>query len=98
MKAVIAFQGNGISDDLLKGIAESGLDIDYFLDIPNADVATRALDHVANPSFIATIAPHHSHEDIARLKRGVYRACITHGVPLPSRCVIEARGLDVIVP
>ena len=98
MKAVIAFQGNGLSDELIDEIAKSGLDIDYFLDIPNADIATRALDHVANPAFIATIAAHHSHADIAKLKRGVYRACIEHGVPLPSRCVIEARMLDVIVP
>lgn len=94
MKAVYAFMGNGLTPEL----AEGKLDLDYFTDIPNASVATKALDYVSNPSFIAMIVPHHSEKEIADLKRKVFRACIAHGVPLPSRCVIEARMLDVIVP
>ena len=94
MKAVYAFQGNGLTPDLI----ERGIDINYFTDIPNATVAVRTLDLVSDPSFIACLIPKHTEREIADLKRKVYRACIAHDVPLPSRCVIEARMLDVIVP
>lgn len=94
MKALLAFMGNGLTDE----IVENGLDLDYFKDIPSAAVAVQALDCVSNPSFIATIAAKHTEQEVADLKRSVYRACIAHGVPLPSRCVIDARMLDVIVP
>jgi len=94
MKALYAFMGNGLTDEII----EKGLDLGYFKDLPNASAATKALDYVSDPSFIATIAPKHTEKEIADLKRAVYRACVAHGVPLPSRCVIEARLLDVIVP
>lgn len=94
MKALLAFQATGLTDEIL----ERGLDLDYFADIPNAHVAAQALDYVANPAFIEMIGKKHTEKEIADLKRKVYRACIAHGVPLPSRCVREARLLDVIVP
>jgi hypothetical protein len=94
MKAVYAFMGNGLTEDLVK----NGIDLDYFVDIPSASVAVKALDYVSNPAFIAMLVPNHSEKEIADLKRKVYRSCIAYGVPLPSRCVIEARMLDVIVP
>jgi len=93
-KALIAFLGNGITDDLV----ESGIDLDYFKDIPNAHVAAQALDLIANPSFVRSIGRKHGEHEIADLKRSVYRSCIAYGVPLPSRCVIESRALGIIAP
>lgn len=86
-----AFRGTGAN---LTG----PLDLEHFADIPNASVATQAIDLIDNPAFIAQLTKFHTEKEINELKKAVYRACIAHGVPLPSDCIVNARMLGVIVP
>lgn len=77
---------------------ESGVKLDYFMNLPNASAAIEALDLVQNPAAIVTLGKVHTEEEIAKLKRATYRACIAFGVALPSRAIVEARMLGVVVP
>ncbi len=88
---IAAFRGTGYD-------GKTKLDLSYFKDIPNESVANQALDLVSNPAFISQLKKQHTEVEINDLKRAVYRSCIAHGVPLPSRCVVNARMLGVIVP
>lgn len=88
------FRGHGLDEEL----SAKGLDLRYFSHIPNASVAQDALDLVLNPAAIATLHKVHTETEIAQMKRSVFRACIQHGVALPSRAVVEARMLGVVVP
>lgn len=89
-----AFRGSGIDDELM----EKGLDIEYLTHIPNASVAHDALDLIMNPAAVALLGKHHTEPEINQIKRAIFRACITHDVPLPSAAAREARLLGVIVP
>lgn len=87
--------------DAFRGTGYDGagpLDLSYFKNIPNESVAYKALELVSNPSFILQLGKHHTEIEINDLKRAVYRSCIALGVPLPSRCAINARMLGVVVP
>jgi hypothetical protein len=88
------FRATGVDDEILS----RGVKLDYFSNIPNASTAIEALDLVTNPAAIAMLGKVHTEEEIAQLKRSVYRACIAHGVALPSRAIVEARMLGVVVP
>jgi hypothetical protein len=88
------FRGAGIDDLSI----ENGVKLDYFMNLPNASAAIEALDLIMNPAAILTLGKVHTEDEINRMKRAVFRACISHGVPLPSRAVVQARMLGVVVP
>lgn len=88
------FRATGVDEDTLK----YGVKLDYFQNLPNASAATEALDIVTNPAAIAMLGKVHTEDEIAQLKRSTYRACIVHGVSLPSRALVEARMLGIVVP
>ena len=86
--------------DAFRGTGYDGsgpLDLAYFKQIPNESVAHKALELIANPSFIALLGKHHTEDEINDLKRAVYRACVKHSVAMPARCVVNARMLGIIV-
>ena len=86
--------------DAFRGTGFDGrkLDIERMKKITSPSAAAQALDLVSNPAFIGQIGKLHSEKEINELKKAVYRAAITHGVALPSRCIVDARMLGVVVP
>lgn len=77
---------------------EGKLDISYLLDIPNRDVAQRALDFMDNQINEIELAKRHSHVDMQRMWRGVLRACLAHGVPLTQNQATYAKSLGIVLP
>lgn len=88
------FRATGVDPESI----ENGVRLDYFTHLPNVSAAQEALDLVTNPAAIALLGKKHTEDEIAQVKRATYRACITHGVALPSRAIVEARMLGVVVP
>lgn len=88
------FRATGIDDEVLR----HGVKLDYFSNITNAGTANEALDLVMNPAAMALLGKAHTEEQLAQLRRSVFRACIAYGVSLPSRAIIQARMLGVVVP
>lgn len=91
---VDAFRGSGVDADVLA----RGVDENYFANLPNASSAQDALDVLLNPAAVALLGKSLSESRLSQLKKTVYRQCIAHGVALPSRAVVEARMLGVVVP
>jgi CRISPR/Cas system-associated endoribonuclease Cas2 len=86
--------------DAFRGAGHDGsqLDIEWMKKgLANKSVCQQALDHISNPAFVGSISKTLSEKDVNNLKRAIYRSCISHGIPLPSRCVINARMLGVVV-
>lgn len=89
-RTIDAFRGTGYSGERL--------DLSRFKNIKNESMAREALRYVANPAFLLQAGKVHTESEINDLKRAVYRGCIANGVALPSRCMIDARMLGVVVP
>lgn len=77
---------------------EGKLDIDYLLDIPNADVAQRALDFMDNQINEMELAKRHTPAELQRMWKGVLRAAIAHGVPLTTTQATYAKVLGIVLP
>jgi hypothetical protein len=88
------FRSSGLDEETMKG----GLSVAYFTSIPNASTATDALDIIMNPAAVALLGKVHTEEEINAMKRATFRSCIAFGVSLPSRAVVQARMLGVLVP
>jgi hypothetical protein len=76
---------------------EGEIDIDYLLDIPNAEVARRAYEFLKDRNNQIELFKRHGQEDMQRMWRGVLRGCIAHGVPLPDNHLKYARMLGVAI-
>jgi len=74
------------------------IDIDYLLDIPNADVARRALEFLDDQVNEITLQERHGWADMQRMWKGVLRACIGFGVPLRPDQQAYARVLGIELP
>jgi hypothetical protein len=77
---------------------EGKIDIDYLLDIPNRDIAQRALDFMNNQINEIELSKRHSYPDMQRMWKGVLRACIAHGVPLTQNQAHYAKSLGIVLP
>jgi len=77
---------------------EGKLDIAYLLDIPNRDVAQRALDFMSNQINEIELSKRHTPAEMQRMWRGVLRSAIAHGVPLSQNQATYAKLLGVVLP
>lgn len=74
------------------------IDIDYLLDIPNEDVARRALAFLDDRVNEVELHKRHTARDIERMWKGVLRACLGHGVPLREDQKAYAKQLGIVLP
>jgi len=77
---------------------EGKIDVGYFIDIPNADIARRALRFLSDQNNEFELRARHPEDDMLRLWRGVFRGCIAHGVEIPADLKGYAKRLGIIVP
>lgn len=71
------------------------VDIAYFLDQPNAEVARRALEFLSDQGNEIELRKRHGAADIEQLWRGTLRSCVGHGVPLSDSQRLYAAALGV---
>lgn len=76
---------------------EGPLDIDYFCDIPNAEVARRCLAFLSDGTNEIEINKRHVMSDIHRMWKATFRACLSYGVPLSANNKQYARMLGVAI-
>lgn len=77
---------------------EGEVDVEWFLQIPNYDVASARLEFLRTPGNISDLLKRgHGGEDIERMWKAVYRACIGFDVPLPLTAQAHARELGIVV-
>jgi hypothetical protein len=74
------------------------IDIDYLLDIPNEDIARKALGFIDDRVNEIELYKRHSPQDVERMWRGVLRAAIGHGVPLREDQKAYAKQLGIVLP
>jgi len=90
---------NYFEDIFNVGIPFDGkIDIDYFISIPNADTARRALRFINDQNNEFELRKRHGQDDIVKLWRGVFRGCIAHGVEIPADLKGYAKRLGIVVP
>ncbi|HEY5552422.1 MAG TPA: hypothetical protein VIK52_11070 [Opitutaceae bacterium] len=77
---------------------EGPIDTAYLLDIPNEDVARRALNFLDDRVNEVELHKRHSPQDIERMWRGVFRACLGHSVPLREDQKAYAKQLGIVLP
>jgi len=88
------FRATGLDEEVIA----NGVKLDYFMNLPNASAAIEALDIVTNPAAVILLGKRHTESEINKLKKATYRACIAHGVAMPTRALIEARMLGIVLP
>jgi hypothetical protein len=77
---------------------EGKIDVAYFIKIPNADIARRALRFLSDQNNEFELRARHSEDDLHRLWRGTFRGCIAHGVEIPADLKGFCKRLGVVVP
>ena len=75
---------------------EGKMDIDYFLDQPNAAVSQVALDFLSDGGNQFQLAKRHSPQEVEKLWKGTYRRCIANGVELTRHQREHASFLGVV--
>ena len=65
---------------------------------PNEDVARRALNFLDDRVNEVELHKRHSPQDIERMWRGVFRACLGHSVPLREDQKAYAKQLGIVLP
>jgi hypothetical protein len=73
------------------------LDVDYFCDIPNADVARRCMAFLKDGSNEIELAKRHVTSDIHRMWKATFRAYLAHGIALSDNDKQYARMLGVVI-
>lgn len=86
---------NAWGRDLLA--VEGKLDIGYLLDIPNQDIARRALDFMSNQINEIDLAKRHTPMEMQRMWKGVLRSAIAHDVPLTQNQATYAKVLGIVL-
>lgn len=74
------------------------IDLDYFENIPNKDIAERALAFLNDQANEFDLRKYHAQSDITRLWRATFRACIRYQVSLTAEQHSFALRLGVVVP
>lgn len=74
------------------------LDVDHFCKIPSADLARAKLAWIMKLPHEMELRKRHSPDDVARMWKAVFRACIAHGVSVPDSEKPWARALGVVFP
>ncbi len=74
------------------------IDIDYLIDIPNADIARKALAFLMDDVNRIDLSKRHTPAEMQRMHRGVFRGCLAHGVTLTANQKQYARMCGVIIP
>jgi hypothetical protein len=73
------------------------MDVKYFCDIPNAEVARRCLSFLHDGSNAIELAKRHVQSDIHQMWKATFRACLAHGVELSTNDKQYARMLGVVI-
>lgn len=73
------------------------LDEGYFLDQPNAEVARRALEFLADKGNELEVFKRSGQAVLDRLWRGTLRSCLARGVALSEQQRLYARVLGVVL-
>lgn len=74
------------------------LDVGYFLDIPNADVARRAIAFLSDQVNEIELHNRHSSTEVEQMWAGTLRACLAHGVELTPEQALYAKTLGIVLP
>ena len=77
---------------------EGKVDVGYLIDIPNADIAQRALDFLSDQVNEIELHKRNGAGDVKRAWRGVLRACLAYGVPLTPENALYAKSLGIGLP
>jgi hypothetical protein len=72
------------------------IDVAYFLDQPNAEVARRALSFLADQVNEIELHKRHSSAEVESLWRGTLRSCVAHGVELTPDQRLYAVALGIV--
>jgi hypothetical protein len=75
---------------------EEPIDVGYFLELQNADATRQALRFLSNQINEFELRKRHTHADIVKLWKGVFRACIAHDVEIPRGLKGYANRLGVV--
>jgi hypothetical protein len=77
---------------------EGEIDVRWFLQIPNADVASARLDWMAVPGNISELLKRGYEDVLPEMWKAVFRACIGYGVPIPEGLKGLAGEYGIVVP
>jgi len=73
------------------------MDVDYFCDIPNEEVARRCLAFLKDGSNEIELNKRHVVSDIQRMWKATFRACLAYGIALSDNDKQYARMLGVVI-
>lgn len=78
---------------------DGDIDVDWFVQIPSADVAEKRLDFLRTPGNVYDLLKRgYGGAPIERMWKAVFRACLSYDVVIPTSLHGYARELGVVIP
>lgn len=78
---------------------EGDIDVDWFCEVPNGQVARERLEFLCNPTNITELMKRgYGGAPLTRMWQAVYRACLAFDEPIPTMKKGHAESLGVSIP